>query len=103
MVIMHVGEGATPTIPGELSAREIEVEFVVHRPPSEMLALVRGTFGRWPYTLTRFHSAEFESGLRRAVEAWSPDLVFINNLHLAIYTSALGRCVRVLRQHNLEQ
>jgi glycosyltransferase involved in cell wall biosynthesis len=103
LVVMHTGPGAPPAVPAELVERGVEVSFVKHRIPSAPVALVRGALGRWPYTLARFHSRGFDRGVRAIVNAWRPDLVFINNLHLATYVDALDGCVKVLREQNLEQ
>ena len=102
-VIMRRPGEAVAEAPAAVSERGIAVTFVEHRPPAEPIALARGALGRWPYTLERFQSASFARGVRQIVEAWRPDLAYINNLHLAPYLSVLGDATRVLRQQNLEQ
>jgi glycosyltransferase involved in cell wall biosynthesis len=103
LVVMHTGPGPRPAVPGELTALGVRVSFVPHQIPAAPWALLRGVLGKWPYTLTRYHSDVFAGGLRAIVREWRPDLVFINHLHLATYERELTGCVRVLRQQNLEQ
>lgn len=88
--------------PEGLADLGIELVRVAHRPPPLPIALARGLFGRWPYTLARYRSAEYEATLRRLVAARRPDLALVNALHLTTYLDALGGVPAVLRSQNLE-
>lgn len=88
--------------PEGFTALGIEVVTVAHRPPPLPLALVRGAFGRWPYTLARYRSAEFDAAVRRLVSEKRPSLALVNALHLSTYLDALGDVPAVLRSQNLE-
>ena len=88
--------------PPALEALGVRVIRVPHRHPWAPIALVRGSFGRWPYTLTRYRNAEFDRTLRQVVLEGKPAFAFVNHLHLATYRDALGGVPIVLREHNLE-
>jgi len=94
-------EVAAPA-PDGLAALGIRLVRVAHRPPPMPVALLQGLFGRWPYTLARYRSAEFDAALRRLVAEVRPAFAFINALHLTTYLDALGGVPAVLRAHNLE-
>ncbi len=88
-----------PVILRELGVR---VEQIPHTPPPMPLALVRGTFGRWPHTLARYRSERVAASLRDIVARLRPRLALVNNLHLATYTPDLRPAAVVLRQQNVE-
>ena len=94
-------EVAAP-VPAGLADLGIRVVRVAHRPPAMPVAALQGLFGRWPYTLARYRSAEFDATLRRLVAEARPAFAFINALHLTTYLDALGGVPAVLRAHNLE-
>jgi len=102
LVALHVGP-APPSPPAILHELGVEVNVVAHRPPAAVPALLRGTFGRWPYMLARFRSGALEQRLRAIVASWRPDLAFIHHLHMATYVDTLEGIPSVLREHNLEQ
>lgn len=95
------GEADAPA-PEGLARLGIRLVRVAHRPPPVPLALLRGAFGRWPYTLARYRSAAFDATLRRLVAERRPALAFVNALHLATYFDALDGVPVVMRAHNLE-
>ena len=97
--------GANSTEAGEpatLRALGVSVERIPHIPPALPLALARGTFGRWPYTLARYRSDRVAAALRAIVARLRPRLAFVNNLHLAPYIHDLRPATVVLRQQNVE-
>jgi hypothetical protein len=63
---------------------------------------VSGLWGRWPYTLARYRSVEFERILRERVAVLTPAYVLANNLHMATYVESIGGAPMVLRQQNVE-
>lgn len=89
-------------VPDGLAALGIRLVRVAHRPPPLPIAALRGWLGRWPYTLVRYRSAEFEVALRREVAERSPALAFVNALHLTTYLEVIGDVPAVLRSQNLE-
>lgn len=95
------GENDSPP-PAEFATLGIEIVRVPHRPPSTPLALVRGAFGRWPYTLVRYRNAQLDATLRRVVVERKPAFAYLNHLHLATYLDALAGVPVMLREHNLE-
>jgi polysaccharide biosynthesis protein PslH len=88
--------------PSEVGRLGIEVTRVPHRVPPLPVALTRGTFGRWPYTLARFHSPALESELSRLVVERAPRFVHVNHLAMATHLDALHGTPVVLREHNVE-
>lgn len=94
-------EVAAP-IPLGLAALGIRLVRVAHRPPPLPVALLQGVFGRWPYTLARYRSAEFDATLRRLVAERRPSFVLLNALHLTTYLDAVDGIPAVMRAHNLE-
>ncbi len=72
------------------------------RPPGVLRAALRGSFGRWPHTMVRFHSPAFDTAVRDAVREYRPAFVLVNHLHLAVYADAIGETPWVLREHNVE-
>jgi glycosyltransferase involved in cell wall biosynthesis len=95
------GEEALP-VPAEVGALGVEVVRVPHRPPPLPVALARGVLGRWPFTLTRFHSRALEDALRGVVARARPRFVHLNHLAMATHVGALAGPALVLREHNLE-
>lgn len=89
-------------VPRELTELGIDVVRVQHRPPILPIAVLRGLLGRWPYTLARYWSGEFNATLQRLVAARRPAFALVNALHLTPYIEALGDVPVVLRAHNLE-
>jgi len=83
----------------ELGVTIVRVPF---RPPPLPVAAVSGLFGRMPYTLARYWSAEFAGRLRERVDVLTPSYVLANHLHMASYIAAIGDTPMVLRQHNVE-
>ncbi len=75
---------------------------VPHRPAGPLAAALRGSFGRWPHTMVRFHSAEYAAAVRDAVRTFRPAFAVVNNLHLAVYADDLGDTPWVLREQNVE-
>ncbi|HYM80041.1 MAG TPA: glycosyltransferase family 4 protein [Candidatus Limnocylindria bacterium] len=88
--------------PESLRRLDIQVERIRHRPPSKVVALVRGVVGPLPYTLSRYHSPELEAELARLEREVKPDLIYIDHLHLAWIAHIFPDSVRVLREHNVE-
>jgi glycosyltransferase involved in cell wall biosynthesis len=102
-VLSFVPEGTErePT-PRAIAELGVTMDRVPRRPPQVAVAAARGLFGRWPYTLARYQSAEFTRRLRERVAALRPAYAIANHLHMAPYVEALGRVPMVLRAHNLE-
>src|SRR5262249_28541990 len=94
-------EEAHASVPSEVTALVAEVVRVPHRPPPTALAALRGTWGRWPYTLTRFRNAELARRLRAVVARDRPRFVFLNHLALGIYEADARPAPVVLREHNV--
>jgi glycosyltransferase involved in cell wall biosynthesis len=95
------GEEVVPP-PPEFRTLGVDVVRVPHRPPPLPIALIRGTMGRWPYTLTRHHSRTLEDILRRIVARRKPSFVLLNNLSLATHLDSVPGQTVVLRQQNAE-
>jgi glycosyltransferase involved in cell wall biosynthesis len=95
------GTELEPT-PQALTDLNVAVDRVAHRPPSRLSAAVPGIFGRWPYTLARYRSAEFAAKLRERVLALKPAYVLANNLHMGTYVDSIPETPMVLRQQNVE-
>jgi glycosyltransferase involved in cell wall biosynthesis len=55
-----------------------------------------------PYTLCRYHGRAVEAQLRRIQRDLTPDLVYIDHLHLAWAERVFTHSARVLREHNVE-
>jgi len=89
-------------IPKALADLNVAVERVAHRPPSPWSAATQGLWGRWPYTLARYRSAEFAAKLRERVLALKPAYVLANNLHMGSYVDSIGETPMVLREQNVE-
>lgn len=89
-------------VPAGLSDLGLRVVRVAHRPPAMPVAALRGLLGRWPYTLARYRSAEFDAALRRLVAETRPAFAFVNALHLTTYLNSLDGVPAVLRAPNLE-
>lgn len=102
LVTLVPESGEAPPEPAALAALGVRVVRIPHTPPPLPLALVRGTFGRWPYTLARYRSERVARALREVVARVRPRLAFVNHLHLAPYTPELRPATVVLRQHNVE-
>ncbi len=102
-LVSLVADGSVvPAEPAILRELGVRVEYLPHTPPSLPLALVRGTFGRWPYTLARYRSDRVAGALRAIVARLRPRLALVNNLHLAPYIRDLRPATVVLRQQNVE-
>jgi glycosyltransferase involved in cell wall biosynthesis len=102
LVTLVPEHGDLPPPPPELAALGVHVVHVPWTPPSLPLALVRGTFGRWPYTLARYRNERVAQTLREVVARVHPRLAFVNHLHLATYVADLRPATVVLREHNVE-
>ncbi|MEP7027102.1 MAG: glycosyltransferase family 4 protein [Candidatus Eisenbacteria bacterium] len=89
-------------LPDAIAGLGVEVVRILHRPPTLIRALALGTFGRWPYTLTRYRNRELDRTLRELVVDRRPAIAFVNHLHLATYADALLGTPWVLREHNVE-
>jgi glycosyltransferase involved in cell wall biosynthesis len=94
--------GETEPPPRPLAELGVTVLRVPFRPPPLPVAAVSGLWGRWPYTLVRYRSVEFERVLRERVAVLTPAYVLANNLHLASYVESIGGVPMVLRQQNVE-
>jgi polysaccharide biosynthesis protein PslH len=94
------GDGAAP--PAELARLGVRLIQVPHRPPPLPLALLQGTFGRWPYMLARFHSPALERTLAQEVARSKPAFVCLHGLHLMTHHGALAGVPCVLRVHDVE-
>src|SRR5438876_849403 len=92
----------TGPVPRPLAELAITVARVPFRPPPLPVAAAAGLWGRWPYTLARYRSAEFERALRERIGVLTPAYVLANNLHMATYVESIGGVPMVLRQQNLE-
>ena len=92
----------TGPVPRPLAELGVTVARVPFRPPPLPVAAAAGLWGRWPYTLARYASAEFQRALRERIGALTPAYVLANNLHMATYVESIGRAPMVLRQQNLE-
>ena len=88
--------------PRPLAELGVTVVRVPFRPPPLPVAAVSGLWGRWPYTIARYRSVEFERLLRERVAVLAPAYVLANNLHLAPYVESVGGVPMVLRQQNVE-
>lgn len=88
--------------PKEWDAIPLRVRTVKHAPPANWRAALAGTFGKWPYTLTRYRSRAFSEAVREEVARLAPRVVLINHLHLAPYLDDIAVGTTVLREHNLE-
>lgn len=89
-------------VPQPLADLGVTVGRVPHHPPPRLLAAMEGAFGRWPYTLARYRSAEFATRLRERVAALTPAYVLANNLHMGSYLESLPATAMVLREQNVE-
>ncbi len=89
-------------IPAPLSELGVTVGRVAHHPPPRPVAAAAGLFGRWPYTLSRYRSAEFAAMLRERAAMLTPAYVLANNLHMASYVESIPGTPMVLRQQNVE-
>jgi glycosyltransferase involved in cell wall biosynthesis len=92
----------TEAVPRPLAELGITVARVPFRPPPPPVAAVVGLWSRWPYTLARYRSVEFERTLRERIAVLTPAYVLANHLHMASYVEAIGDTPMVLRQHNIE-
>ncbi len=101
VTLVSPGEESLP-VPTEVERLGIHLVRVPHKVPALPVALIRGTFGRWPYTLTRYHSRALEAELRRQVAAIRPRFAYLNHLSMATHADALGDTPVVLREHNVE-
>ena len=81
---------------------DLEVQRIPHRTPPLPVAVLRGSFGRWPYTLARYRNRQLDATLRRLVAERRPAVVVVNNLHFATYMDAVHGVPFVIRQQNLE-
>ena len=95
-------ETAAQPVPEPPASLDVEVIRVPHRPPALPMAVLRGSFGRWPYTLARYRNPRFDGALRRLVVERRPALVLVNSLHTATYIDAVQGTPFVIRQQNLE-
>jgi glycosyltransferase involved in cell wall biosynthesis len=102
LVTLEVPGESALAPPPEVERLGIEVVRVPHRVPPLPVALARGTFGRWPFTLARFHSPALGAELRRLVAARSPRFAHVNHLAMATHLDALSGTAVVLREHNVE-
>ena len=91
-----------PVLPRVLADLSLRVRTVPHTPPSPWRAALAGSFGRWPYTLTRYRSGAFSEAVREEVARLAPRVVLLNHLHLAPYVEDIGVGTTVLREHNVE-
>jgi len=92
-------EQSVPEALREICRAVIRVPF---RPPGMLTAVWRGSFGRWPHTMVRFHDPAYAAAVRAAVAEHRPAYALVNHLHLAIYQDALGPTPWALREHNVE-
>lgn len=88
--------------PPELTRRGVRVVFVHFAPPPAWVAAIAGLFGRWPYSLARYRSREFERAVRGEIARRRPAFAYAHHLHLATYVDALDGVPLVLREHNVE-
>jgi polysaccharide biosynthesis protein PslH len=95
------GDDAGPE-PREFRELGIEVIRVSHRFPATSVAALRGLFGRWPYTLARYHNHVLAAKLQTIVRDRRPLFFLVNHLHMAPYIDFMGDVPMVLRQHNVE-
>lgn len=89
-------------VPRPLAQLDITVVRVPFRPPPLLRAAAAGLWGRWPYTLARYQSVEFDRVLRERIAVLTPAYVLANNLHMAPYVESIGGVPMVLRQQNVE-
>jgi len=89
-------------IPPELIRRNVHVMTIPFTPPPAWLAATRGLFGRWPYSLMRYRSRAFDRAVRLEIARRRPDLILVQNLHLATYVDAFDDVPMVLREQNVE-
>lgn len=99
--LISEGDDAVPE-PKEISELGIEVIRVFHRFPATPVAALRGLFGRWPYTLARYHNHDLAAKLQAIARDRRPLFFLVNHLHMAPYIEFLGNVPMVLRQHNIE-
>lgn len=99
--LISEGDDAVPE-PKEISEFGIEVIRVFHRFPATPVAALRGLFGRWPYTLARYHNHDLAAKLQAIARDRRPLFFLVNHLHMAPYIEFLGNVPMVLRQHNIE-
>lgn len=92
----------TEPVPRPLAELGLTVVRVPFRPPPLPIAAVSGLWGRWPYTLARYQSVEFERVLRERVAVLTPAYVLANNLHMGPYVESIGGVPMVLREQNVE-
>jgi glycosyltransferase involved in cell wall biosynthesis len=95
-------EHAAAPVPVALTALGIRTIILPHRPPRMPVALLRGTFGRWPYMLARYRNPGLDAKLRELVAKQRFAFAILNHLHLATYLDALNGVPVVLREHNVE-
>jgi polysaccharide biosynthesis protein PslH len=88
--------------PREISELGIEVIRVYHSFPATWVAALRGLFGRWPYTLARYHNRDLAAKLQTMAQDRRPLFFLVNSLHMAPYIDFIGGVPMVLRQHNVE-
>lgn len=88
--------------PPELTRRGVRVVFVHFEPPPVWIAAITGLFGRWPYSLARYRSREFDRAVRTEIARRRPAFAYAHHLHLATYVDALDGVPLVLREHNVE-
>jgi len=101
-LLTFVSPGDDSPEPAALTRLGVRVERVPFTPPPLPVALVRGTWGRWPHTLARYRSARAARAIRAVADRVRPRLVLVNHLHLATYLIELAPATVVLRQHNVE-
>ena len=101
-VISFAPPGTAEAPPGPWIRLGVDVKTVPHRPPSTPVALLRGVFGKLPYTLTRYRSEAFARAVDEGVRTLRPAFVLANNLHMASYGDRMNGVPFVLREQNLE-
>jgi glycosyltransferase involved in cell wall biosynthesis len=102
LVSLVPADTAAQPVPAPPVPLDIEVIRIPHRPPVLPLAVLRGSFGRWPYTLARYRNRQLDSTLRRLVAERHPAVIVVNNLHYATYMDSARGIPFVIRQQNLE-
>jgi glycosyltransferase involved in cell wall biosynthesis len=94
--------GGRLEVPQDPEARGVRVVAVPFSPPSVWISASQGLGGRWPYTLARYRSAEFDRTVRTEIARRRPRFVYVQSLHMATYVDAFDGVPMVLREQNVE-
>ncbi len=93
---------ATVAGPLECHMKFIERVYRPEGPVTRAMALARGLRGPVPFTVEQYRSKAMVERLAKVAQRFSPDLVYLDSLHMAQYREVVPLVPAVLDEHNVE-